>query len=235
MARKRLSEVIGPLRMQLLFSARDVVRRVRGHVRQGWNMDPSGTYVRSFVYRLLRPLAVSQLIERQMSFADFSVDSSAVALLRFNTAAERMLTGDEILLDHPDADWSGQSERVSRENLRAAAAKLIAEEEGGPVVIDFARFQRKVPDLQASPELGDLTQIFVGCGDNLTNNPLFWLRVVGYAYACSRLIAEHGIAVGFEDVPLPVEDLLHAVDDDRISTRAADYLQAFEAIIAQGL
>jgi hypothetical protein len=31
MARKRLNEAIGPLRMQLLFSARDVVGRVRWH------------------------------------------------------------------------------------------------------------------------------------------------------------------------------------------------------------
>jgi hypothetical protein len=235
MARKRLNEVIGPLRMQLLFSARDVVRRVRGHVGQSWDMDPSGFYIRSFVYRSLRPLAVAQLIERQMSIADFSVDPAAVALLRFNTTAERMLTGNEIVLDHPDADWSKQSQHLFRDNLRAAATKLIAEEESGPVVIDYARFQREVPDLEASPELRDLTQIFAGCKHNLTNNPLFWLRLVGYAFACSRLIAEHGIAVGFDDIRLPIDDMLDAVDDDRISTRVADYSRVFDAIIAKGL
>ena len=80
MARNRLYEEVGPLRMQLLSSARDVTRRTRQHAERDWNMDPSGVFVRSSVYRLLRPLAVSQLIEGKMSVADFSVDPAALAL-----------------------------------------------------------------------------------------------------------------------------------------------------------
>jgi hypothetical protein len=235
MARKRLNEVIGPLRMQLLLSARDLIGRVNRHTSGGWNMDPSGTFVRSFVYRILRPLAVAQLIERQMSIADFSVDPEAIALLRFKRAGERMLTGSKVVRKHPDADWSTQSGHLFRDNLRAAAAKLIAEDESGPVVIDYARFQRENPNPQESPELRDLTQIFIRCENNLTDNPLFWLRLVGYAYACNRLIAELGTAVGFEDKPLPAGDMLHAVEDSRISTHVADYLQVFDSIVAQGL
>lgn len=235
MARKRLNEVIGPLRMQLLFSVRDLIGRVNRHTNGRWNMDPSGTFVRSFVYRILRPLAVAQLIERQMSIADFSVDPEAIALLRFKRAGERMLTGSKVVRKHPDADWSTQSGHLFRDNLRAAAAKLIADDESGPVVIDYARFQRENPNLQECPELRDLTQIFIRCENNLTDNPLFWLRLVGYAYACSRLIAELGTAVGFEDKPLLAGDMLHAVEDSRISKHAADYLQVFDSIVAQGL
>ena len=235
MARKRLNEVIGPLRMQLLFSARDLIGRVHRHTNGRWNMDPSGTFVRSFVYRILRPLAVAQLIERQMSIADFSVDPEAIALLRFKRAGERMLTGSKVVRKHPDEDWSTQSGHLFRDNLRAAAAKLIAEDESGPVVIDYARFQRENSNLQESPELRDLTQIFIRCENNLAENPLFWLRLVGYAYACSRLIAELGTAIGFEDKPLPASDMLHAVEDSRISQHVADYLQVFDSIVAQGL
>jgi hypothetical protein len=235
MARKRLNEMIGPLRMQLLFSARDLIGRVNRHTNGCWNMDPSGTFVRSFVYRILRPLAVAQLIERQMSIADFSVDPEAIALLRFKRAGERMLTGSKVVRKYPDVDWSTQSGHLFRDNLRVAAAKLIAEDESGPVVIDYARFQRENPNLQESPELRDLTQIFIRCENNLIDNPLFWVRLVGYAYACSRLIAEFGTAVGFEDKPLPAGDMLHAVEDSRISQHVADYLQVFDSIVAQGL
>jgi hypothetical protein len=47
-----------------------------------------------------------------MSVADFSVDPGAIALLRFNRAAERMLSGDDVVLDHPGADWSTQSQHL---------------------------------------------------------------------------------------------------------------------------
>jgi len=234
-ARKRLHEVVGPLRMQLLLAARDVVRRTRGHVGKGWDMDPSASFVRSFVYRLLRPLAISQLIERQMSFADFSVDPAAIALLRFNTNAERVLTGKEIVLSHPATNWETQTQHLFRDNLRAAASTLIAEDEGGAVVMSFARFQREIPDMATISELRDLAAIFSASGDSLSNNPLFWLRLVGYAYICSDLIAKQGLAVGFEDNPLPLESMLRAAKDDQISNRTGDYIQAFEEIAVQGL
>jgi hypothetical protein len=235
-ASKRLNEVIGPLRMQLLLSARDVVRRVHGHAGHiGWDMDPSGSFVRTFVYRLLRPLAISQLIERQMSTADFSVDPAAIALLRFNTNAERLLSGSTVVLGHPGVDWDTQSQHLFRDNLRAAAARLIVEDEGRPVVVNYARFQQEAPDMSAVPELKDLTAIFASSGDNLANVPLFWLRVVGYAHACSRLISEQGADVGFDDVRLPVESMLKCIPDERISTRAPDYAKVFDEIFVRGL
>jgi hypothetical protein len=98
-ARKRLYEAIGPLRLQLLFAARDVVDRVTGHLRdavpagRGWNMDVKAYYVQSFVYRILRPLAIGQLIERQMSIADFAVDDSALELLRFDSSRRSNAVG----------------------------------------------------------------------------------------------------------------------------------------------
>lgn len=235
MARKRLNDAVGPLRMQLLFAASAVVTRTKDHPAGRWDMDPTGHYVRTFIYRFLRPLAVSQLIERQMSFADFSVDPDTIALLRFDSAAIRMLSGDKIVLKHPNADWSRQTQHLFRDNLRVAAARLIAEEEGGPIVIDYARFQREVPDPRANEALGDLGMIFDRCRLNLTENPLFWLRLVGYAYTCNQLLATQGASVGFETPELATSDLLRALDDDFIVAHVPQHLQAFDEIIARGL
>ena len=100
-AKKSLYKAVGPLRFQLLLAVRDVVRRFRAHHGTQWNMDPKGYYVKSCVYRLLAPLAVGQLIERQMSLVDFTVDREAINLLSFVTAAERILTGNDLVLVWP--------------------------------------------------------------------------------------------------------------------------------------
>ena len=237
MARKRLYEAVGPLRMQLLFAARDVVRRVKDHPASRWDLAPSKHFARSFIYRLLRPLAIAQLIERQMGVADFAVDPVGLDLLRFNTAAERMLSGDAVVLGHPDVDWSTQSQHLFRDNLRVAAARLICDDDDGPVVMDYLRFQREVPDPRADDTLCDLALIFDRCqlDGNLTHNPLFWLRLVGYGYACNRLIATQGVAVGFEDLTFPAAEAVAAAQDDSIRSRAPEYVRAFEGILAQGL
>jgi hypothetical protein len=40
-------------------------------------------YGKNTLYRMLRPIAISELIERQIAYADFAVDPSAVKVLRF--------------------------------------------------------------------------------------------------------------------------------------------------------
>lgn len=96
-ARRRLYEAIGPLRLQLLFAARDVASRVQDHPGTNWNLKPSQYYGRSFIFRLLRPLAIGSLIERQMSVADFSVDGDALEMLKFNVVAYRTMTGSDAI------------------------------------------------------------------------------------------------------------------------------------------
>ena len=232
-AKTRLYEVIGPLRVQLLFAARDVVGRVRGHlVEENWNMSPSEYYVRSFIYRLLRPFAVGQLIERQMSVMDFSVDPAPLELLHFDTAAQKMLSGDHIVPDGATTDWSTQTAHLYRDNLRAAAARLVVVD-GDPVgrVMTFAQFQKEIPDLSADDSLRDLAAIFGRCKGHLADNPIFWLRVVGYGYACNDLLARRGADVGIAPVPYPVQMMLGSVQEVSISSRAETYSTVFEEII----
>lgn len=242
-ARKRLYEAIGPLRLELLFATRDVVDRVMGHLRdavpagRGWNMvDVNGYYVQSFVYRMLRPLAIGQLIQRQMSIADFTVDRGALELLRFDQVASRMLSGDEIVLEHSAADWSFQTDHLFRDNLRVAAGTLIVHEAGEPGrVVDFAEFARQLDSDGIPPALDDLFAIFGRCKRSLLENPIFWLRMVGYGYACNGLITTQGKDLGFRSRAYDGAGMLRYAADETIVARSAEYVKAFDAVAAQGL
>ena len=140
-----------------------------------------------------------------------------------------------MVFDHPAADWSTQSQHLFRDNLRTAAARLIAEDDESVAVMDYSRFQREVPDPAPDSSLADLALIFHRCPSNLTENPLFWLGVVGSAYTCARLIGDHGVSVGFDNVPLPAEEMLRAVEDEAISGQASACVAGFDRILALGL
>jgi hypothetical protein len=239
-ARKRLYEAIEPLRLQLLFAARDVADRVQGHVRLGkpgdpaWVMDVDKYYVQSFVFRLLRPLAIGQLIQRQMSIADFRVDERAIDLLRFDESARRLLAGSDVVLDHK-ADWAAQTDHLFSDNLQVAAAVLLVREASGVTrVMDFAEFAG-VLRAGIPPALTDLLTIFGRCKASLLENPIFWLRLVGYGHVCNNLVADLGANLGFRSRPYDREEMLKHTKDSDISANPARYAAAFEAVIARGL
>jgi hypothetical protein len=233
-ARKRLYETVGPLRFQLLLAARELLRRITFHPGSTWSMDPNEHYVRSFVYRLLKPLAIAQLIERQMTTSDFSVDSSAVDLVKFALAAPRTLSGSEVLLRHPDMDWSSQSQHVFYETSGAAASRLIIEQaDQPPRVVGYREFVTAVPDLRDDADLRPFADLFAQCQENLTEKPILWLRIVAYGYTCSRFLDKYGGQIGIKPAPYPAETLLRRTQDDIIQSRTADYVRSFEKLTSQ--
>lgn len=234
-AKKRLYEAVGPLRFQLLLAARDVVRRFQAHHGTKWNMNPKGYYVKSCVYRLLAPLAVGQLIESQMSLVDFSVDSEARSLLSFVTSAERMLTGNDIVLNHPDVDWSSQSQHLFRDNLRAAAYKLIISTSGETSrIMTFAEFDKKYVLLNTDA-LKDLGAIFKGCDISLTENTLFWVRVTGYAYVCAKHLQSKSAAnLGFSTRALPIDDMINATKDKHFTSQLELFKKKLDDTLNEG-
>lgn len=234
-ARKRLYEAIGPLRLQLLFAARDVVSRVSQHPNKRWNMKVSEYYSKSFIYRLLRPLAVGHIILRQMNIVDLSIDSNILELLRFDAAVGRMLTGARVVLDHPGVDWSRQSQHLFHDNLRTAAGRLVTSSDSGETVMDYAQFARDIPDPTNDPALQPLAAIFARCQTSLLENPIFWLRLVGYGYACNRLIRIQGKSFGFEPGEFSIDQLLRQMADAEIAGNAAQYWSAFESVATEGL
>ncbi|TGD74628.1 hypothetical protein E4634_05350 [Mangrovimicrobium sediminis] len=235
-ARKRLYAAVGPLRFQLLLAARDLVGRFSVHHGTQWNMDPDRYYVKSCVYRLLAPLAVGQLIQRQLSLVDFSVDREAVGLLRFVAAAERVLSGNEVPMGHPDADWSSQRQHLYRDNLRAAAGALITgDAEGRERLMTYAEFDREYRILEAG-ELASLGGIFAACRHSLTENPLFWLRVVAYTWVCAQHLQSRSAArLGFSVHKLPLEAMVAATADNYLVSRTGQYCKVLEEIVQDSL
>jgi hypothetical protein len=39
---------------------------------------------------------------------------------------ERVLSGDEVVLNSPQVDWAGQTQHLFRQNLRLASATLVS-------------------------------------------------------------------------------------------------------------
>ena len=234
-ARKRLYEAIGPLRLQLLFSANDLEARIAQHAARQWHMRLEDYYARSFIYRLLRPLALGQIIEERTTMADFSVDAGALALLHFNATIYRMMADGKVLLGHPGADWATQTQHLFWDNLRATAATLlIAEGDDEQRVMSYARFAHDFPDPLAASDLHDLAAIFAACDTSLLENPIFWLRLVGYGYACHDLVTSQGSGLGFEAQSFNVPELLDGVGDEFISRRVVQFEGVYQSVVTQG-
>lgn len=104
----RLGGATGALRLQLFLSTRSVVQRLRQYYngrpehpfplraeRDGW---PESQYHACglLIFRLMRPLAVSYMIEQETLLGDLLLEPAMVDLLRFNHAAFEMLTGDKL-------------------------------------------------------------------------------------------------------------------------------------------
>lgn len=236
-ARLRLYEAIGPLRFQLLLACRDVERRVSVHVEGGpWDMDPAKYFVRSFIFRILRPLALIILVERETRYADFAVDESSLDLIKFETAASRILVDDDPLPYYDGLDWVSETQHVFRDNLRKAASRLLNMDPSGKAyVIDGAEFDARWPDPLADPDLKPLAQLFADCDGWITKNPVFWCRLVGFAYVCSWYIENHGRKLGFAARPIDAGRLLRRVDDPQILDHLAEYPRIFEDILAKPL
>ena len=117
-AKKRLYHFIGPLKFQLLIACSDAARRIESHgLVSEYNLSVDGYYGTNTIYRILRPLAVSELIEQQIAYADFSVDDSAIGLLRFKHSANWALTGGNVVGRHPNVDWNRQTEHLFFDTL----------------------------------------------------------------------------------------------------------------------
>lgn len=130
-ARKRLYAAVEPLLFLLADRSRDAVSRIRGlarTTRQGqleW-LGKEGYFYANTLYRLLAPLAVAELIRRELTSVDLSLDRDLLAQYRIAELLERSFRDDHQLAMiepsvpyHPDRSPSGHGdERGNPPELR---------------------------------------------------------------------------------------------------------------------
>lgn len=211
-AKRRLYLAIGPLRFQLLLACRDFAGRVESfHRREHYRLTIAGYYGRSTIYRLLRPLAIAELIERQVGVADFAVDPSAVVCLRFRRTITRLLSGDELVHGRPDLDWSAQVQHLFADALTSCAQALIHREAtGAERVLRFDEFNSRL-EAEGFDIVAPLDQLLDQF--EVKSKPVLWLRLVAYAHACNALIDRLGSGLEFAPRPFPTSLLLEAAGD----------------------
>lgn len=270
----RLSSATGALRLELFLSTRSVVRRL-GHYHRGPEGKPRVVETRRregnerefhagglLVYRLLRPLTVSYLIEQQTFYADLLLEPRMVDLLRFNHAAFEMLTGDrlgegfDLQGSFPGFDmdhcWESGDERsaipfqrVRASYLRTAAAGLVVLDPGrhpDQRCMTHPEFRKHWECAEQECEIHATLAPLTAIIDTFTpqSNPIFWLRLVGYAYVCQwfhdqvRAEARHA-KIAYTPVELAVPGLLASTGDAYLTRHADDYVQRFADIVRTAL
>lgn len=164
------------------------------------------------IYRILRPLTVGEIIESQTLAGDLLLDPGMMEMIKFGQAAVELLTGDKLgrefggedFFDGFDMDscWDvGQAgsgyQRIRGSYLRCGAAALLAPQEGRQEprrCITHAEFCKlwEQPRPQSKPKR------YLAFHEGLEpmkatlhqfdryENPVLWLRLVGYAYACEK-------------------------------------------------
>jgi hypothetical protein len=230
-ARRRLYETIGPLRFQLLLASRELASRAAAYPQRPYKTDLGGYYVTSFTYRLIRPLAFAELIERQIAYADFSVDPQVVDLLRFKSAAKAMLCDAEVIFDDPDADWKRQREHFFSGNSGGLARSGLANESDGTV---RALREEEFGTVIDEREMSALAHQMLA-GLDLADTPRLWARLTGYGYVANWLLGRLGPQIGISPLAYPAVEMMQAVRAPYLRDRAEQFQARLDDIIASAL
>ena len=228
-ARLRLYEAIGPLRFQLLKACRDLAKHVRGLSESTNSLEPDDYHGQSTLFRLILPLTIGELIERQIAIADFAVDPSAVDLLRFKEAAFSALQSSEPILNHPKADWNNQREHIFHHRLTVVTNNTMIRKEGVPDrPMMFDEFSKLLSDRRKHERV----QPFISILKDFTikKKPIFWIRLVFYAYVCAELVNKMGPNLSFERVEIKPEELLSRSTDPHTKQNIKKLCEEFEKL-----
>lgn len=227
-ARKRLYSAVGPLRFQLLMACAEYANRIArmGDGKYQYDMSMARYFGRSTAYRLIRMLAVSELIERQIAYADFSIDPAMRALLHFKQQALLCLSSHRVSLNHPDADWTRQHQHAFYDNLTMIASAMIADEAGGNArILRFDEFMNvaETDGLARFAPVPDLLTEFTPQG-----KPILWLRLIALAQLSIGFVECYGEDLGLDITLLDTEAALKLSRDEHITTHRDAYLVAMD-------
>jgi len=227
-ARKRLAAVIGPLRFQLIQAAILYRDRVTNFVRFEYVPRLDGYFGRSTLYRLARLIALLELIERQMTHLDFSVDPAMLELIQLRGTIFDALCDSSVLLDHPGANWNSQEQHLFRDEVTVIGTAMMTQPEGEAV--------RVVRVDEFAKELGDGSRGYLeplaGQIDRLdpTMTPVLWLRLLAVACRCDALVAAEPVAAALSSGQFAVAPLIDASRDPYIVANRSAYVALMEGL-----
>lgn len=235
-ARKRLYSVIGPLRFQLVVACHDFADRIAriGRREQRYKTNLQSYFGKSTVFRLLRILAVAELIERQIAYADFSVDPSTVDLLWFKHEVFRCLSSSTILLNHPKADWDTQTEHIFNDVLSMVASAMIVNNSDNLLsrVMRFDEFNNFVLDEKNIATIQPLPRLMEDF--SVSSKPILWIRLTTLGHICSEFVNREGLALGIKSEVYDAPRMLLESEDDFVEENHLKYCEMLENI-ASGL
>lgn len=226
-AKKRLYLAVGPLRFQLLVAAAELSNRVAriGDGKYVYDMSIKGYFGQSTTYRMLRVLAIAELIERQVAYADFAVDPEMRALLKFKRQAFLSLSSHRVSLDHPQEDWSRQEQHVFYDVLGIVASAMIVQESPtSSRVLRFDEFSALAGEKDKLQRIDPIPRLITGF--TVESKPILWLRLLALAELCIGLLETHGSALGLEIDQIEIGLMLDQANDDHIRRNREKYLNA---------
>lgn len=226
-ARKRLYLAVGPLRFQLLVAAAEFANRVAriGDGKYPYDMSIKGYFGQSTAYRLLRVLAIAELIERQVAYADFTVDPDMRALLKFRRQAFLALSSHRVSLGHPQEDWNEQEQHMFYDVLGIIASAMIVQENAGFArVLRFDEFSALAGHDDGLARIDPLPRLIDGF--DVESKPVLWLRFLALAQLCTGLLETQGTELGLEFDTLDTGPMLDQTRDDHIRLNRGMYVDA---------
>lgn len=213
------------------------------------------------IYRLLRPLTVSSLIVHRMHDADLALDEPMVEIVRFHNAAYDMLTREEIVEPFNghegycfDSAWTAVDpaagprpfQRIRDSYLRSAADALSIAIDGDrgrrcmshTEFLDRWEHPRERKNAEFHEGLEPVTSVIDKFDPQA--NPLFWFRLVGYAYACTSYLKDIADYAKHQGITYTVRDLeikkLLDIANDRAFDQPTEYFEDhFDSIISEAL
>ena len=235
-ARKRLYLAVGPLRFQLIVAAAELANRI-ARISEGkytYDLSMRGYFGQSTAYRLLRVLAICELVERQIAYADFAVDPEMRSLLKFKRFMLRALSSSQVSLGHPAEDWNGQVEHVFYDGLGMIASSMITQDAppGSHRVLRFDEFAVMVADKTGTRKIDPVPRLLNGF--TVEAKPILWLRLLALAQLCVGLQMAHGSEVGLGRDDIAIDEVLGRIQDRHVSKNRDAYskmLQEFRSAV----
>lgn len=235
-AKKRLYTAIGPLRFQLLLACRDAARHVKSHSggQRDFPVTVNNYYGVSTLHKIIRPIALLELIEEQIMYADFAVESEAIELIKCKQSIYAAFSSGKTVHGHPDANWDDEEQHIFYHSIsRIANALVIPADSGGKRVMRFDEFEEFLKSAENVARVSPLPYLYEDF--TFRKKPLFAARLVLYGYVCAKYVNNYGVPIGFEKIDYSVPELLKNIDDEYINGRLDDFSVQFGKTASMGV